>query len=129
MKKITITYWILTGILAAFMTYSAVASIMMLQSGVTLMHVHLGYPEYIIPFLGVAKLLGSIAIVVPGLPHLKEWAYAGFTFDVAGATYSFIKSGDPVSQWIFMIVFLALIAGSYIFWHKKQKAQGKAIGD
>jgi len=129
MKKVTITYWILTGILAAFMTYSAVASIMMLQSGVTLMHVHLGYPEYIIPFLGVAKLLGAIAIVVPGFPRLKEWAYAGFTFDVAGATYSFIKSGDPVSQWIFMIVFLALIAGSYIFWHKKQKAQGKAIGD
>ena len=48
----------------------------------------LGYPVYFIPFIGVAKVLGSIAIVVPRFPKLKEWAYAGLTFDLIGAVYS-----------------------------------------
>jgi hypothetical protein len=72
--------------------------------------------------LAVAKILGVIAILVPGFPRLKEWAYAGFTFDMLGATYSMYVSYGDVSKWAPMFVFLALLACSYIFYHKKLKA-------
>ncbi len=81
--------------------------------------VQLGYPKYLNPFLGVAKLLGVVAILVPGFPKIKEWAYAGFAFDLLGATYSIIAIGTPASQWIFMVVFILLLVVSYVFYHKK----------
>jgi uncharacterized membrane protein YphA (DoxX/SURF4 family) len=55
---------------------------------------HLGYPFYIIRFLGVAKLLGAMAVLVGKFPRIKEWAYAGMAFDLAGAAYSHFCSGD-----------------------------------
>jgi uncharacterized membrane protein YphA (DoxX/SURF4 family) len=48
----------------------------------------LGYPEYLLTILGIAKLLGVAALLYPGMPRLKEWAYAGFAFDLGGATIS-----------------------------------------
>jgi hypothetical protein len=121
MKKINIAYWIFTGVLAAFMLMSAITNIMVIPAAVTLMKDQLGYPVYIIPFIGVAKLLGVIAILVPRFPRLKEWAYAGFVIDLTGATYSTIAVGEPVTAWGFMFVFFAIVAGSYIFYHKMQK--------
>jgi len=122
MKKTKILYWIFTGLLAALMLFSSIPDILVVPDAVKIVTDHLGYPKYIIAFLGVAKLLGVIAILVPGFPRLKEWAYAGFVFDLAGAMYSSIAVGDPVSSWIFFLIFFALIACSYIFYHKKQKA-------
>lgn len=87
---------------------------------------HLHYPDYFGPFIGVAKVLGAIAILVPGFPKLKEWAYAGFTFDLLGATYSAISVGDPVSKWAPMLIFFALLAGSYIYYHKRLAAKQAA---
>src|SRR5258705_6246417 len=52
-----------------------------------------------IPDLGVAKTLGVLAVVVPGFPRLREWAYAGLTFDLSGALYSHLSVGDPASTW------------------------------
>ena len=52
---------------------------------------HLGYPTYLLPFIGIAKLLGVVAILIPGFPRIKEWAYAGFVFDLTGAMYSSIQ--------------------------------------
>ena len=122
MKKTKIWYWIFTGLLAALMLFSSIPDIMVVPDAIKIVTDHLGYPKYIIAFLGVAKLLGVIAILVPGFSRLKEWAYAGFVFDLTGAMYSSIAVGDPASSWIFFIVFFGLIAGSYIFYHKKQKA-------
>jgi hypothetical protein len=122
MKKINIIYWIFTGILAAFMLMSAVTNIIVVPDAVKLIKQDLGYPEYIIPFLGVAKLLGVIAILVPRFPRLKEWAYAGFVFDLTGATYSSIAIGEKIYQWGAMSIFFIIVAFSYIFWHKKLKA-------
>src|SRR3979411_1390935 len=79
----------------------------------------MGYPVYLVPFLGIAKLLGVVAILVPGYPRIKEWAYAGLVIDLAGATYSIILSGLSFSNWIFMVIPLSLAAGSYIYYHKK----------
>lgn len=117
MKKIKIIYWIFTGLLAALMLLSSIPNILSVPSAVALFK-HLGYPLYIIPFLGVAKLLGVIAILVPGFPRIREWAYAGFVFDLLGATYSSIASGDPVSGWAPMIIGFIIIGGSYISWHR-----------
>jgi len=57
--------------------------------------VHLGYPEYLATLLGAGKLLGAVAIVTPGFPVLREWAYAGVFFNMAGAAFSHLMSGDP----------------------------------
>ena len=56
---------------------------------------HLGYPVYLLPFLGTAKTLGIIAVLVPAFQRLKEWAYAGLVFDVIGALYSHVSVCDP----------------------------------
>jgi hypothetical protein len=127
MKKINIIYWIATGLLLALMLFSAVGSFMPPTPDGTKMMDAMGYKPYIIHFLAVAKILGIIAILVPGYPRLKEWAYAGFTFDLLGATYSMYASNMPVSAWAPMFIFLALLACSYIFYHKKLKLKATSI--
>src|SRR6267154_1359542 len=99
MKKTNIFYWIFTGLLAVLMLFSALGGLKPGPDGVELFK-HLGYPLYLFPFLSVAKLLGIVAILVPGYPRVREWAYAGFVFDLAGATYSFISVGDPAKAWM-----------------------------
>ncbi len=78
----------------------------------------IGYPYNVLHLLAVAKVLGVIALLVPGYPRLKEWAYAGFTFDLIGATYAFLIIGTPISDVAFMLVGLVLVVGSYIYYHK-----------
>ena len=121
MKKTKIIYWIFTGLLAALMLVSSIPDIMSVPDAIKIVHEHLGYPIYFIPFIGVAKSLGVVAIVVPGLPRIKEWAYAGFVFDLAGAMYSSIAVGDPASDWMFLFIGFILIGCSYYFHHKKLK--------
>jgi hypothetical protein len=121
MKKTNIFYWIFTGLLVALMLFSAISSLMNNPDGVAMMQ-HLGYGPHVIKFISVAKILGVIVLLVPGYPRLKEWAYAGFVIDLTGAIYSFIAVGDPASSWMFLIIGLLLIAGSYIFYHKRLKA-------
>ena len=121
MKKIKIFYWIFTGLLGVMMLFSSIPDLLIIPQAVEIISTHLGYPRYLIPFLGVAKLLGVIAILVPGFPRLKEWAYAGFVFDLIGAMYSHIAVGDPLSAWAPIFIGFFIIAGSYIFYHKKLK--------
>ena len=73
---------------------------------------HLGYPPYFATILGVWKLLGAIAIVVPGVPRLKEWAYAGFFFDLTGAAATRAFVGDGPADIIAPLAFLALVMAS-----------------
>lgn len=118
MKRTKMLYWTCTILFAAFMAMSAIPDVLSMPIAVKGMHEGLGYPLYFIPFIGVAKLLGTVAILVPGYPRLKEWAYAGLSFDLAGATYSLIASGQPASGWVFMIVPIALAVSSYVFYQK-----------
>ena len=74
---------------------------------------HLGYPAYFAMILGFWKLAGAIAIVAPGLPRLKEWAYAGFFFDLTGAALSRAAVGDSTGDIIAPLVFLALVVASW----------------
>jgi uncharacterized membrane protein YphA (DoxX/SURF4 family) len=90
------------------------------------MHDGLGYPLYFVPFIGVAKVLGSIAILVPGFNRIKEWAYAGLFFDLIGATFSIIAAGGTIAQYGFMALPLVLGTLAYVFYHKRKAARATA---
>jgi len=120
MKRTKIIYWILTGLFAFLMLGSAIPDIISAPVAVAGFKA-MGYPAYLIPFLGIAKLLGVIAILIPGYPRIKEWAYAGLVIDLTGATYSIILSGAAASSWGPMALPLLLAAGYYIYYHKKLK--------
>lgn len=120
-KTINIIYWISTGLILAMMLFSAASSFMENPESTKMMDA-IGYRPYVLHLLAVAKILGAIAILTPGFPRLKEWAYAGFMFDLIGATYSFYASGFAVKDWIFMLVLIAILSCSYIFYHKRLRA-------
>ena len=75
--------------------------------------VELGYPAYFVTVLGTWKLLGGLAILMPRLPRLKEWAYAGIAFDLTGAAFSHAALGDPVLKAIVPLVLLGIAAASW----------------
>jgi len=118
MKTTNIVYWTSTGLFGAFMIFSAIPHIMVTAESVEFIN-NLGYPTYIIPFLGVAKFLGGVAILIPGFVRLKEWAYAGLFYDLLGATYSVIASTGFQPSTAFMLLPFALFALSYVYYHKR----------
>jgi hypothetical protein len=121
MKKTNILYWTFTGLFAFMMFGSAIPDVFSNPIAVKGMHEDLGYPLYFLPFIGVAKCLGVIAILIPAnYPRIKEWAYAGLFFDLIGATYSIMASGAPAANWAFMVLPLGLGTLSYYFYHKKR---------
>ncbi|OOQ60029.1 DoxX family protein [Mucilaginibacter pedocola] len=122
-KTINIIYWISTGLILAMMLFSTVSSFKESPEGTKMLEA-IGYRPYVLHLLAVAKVLGVFAILTPGLPRLKEWAYAGFTFDLIGAAYSFYASGFAFKDWAFMLVLIAVLACSYIFYHKRLKLKG-----
>ena len=126
MKKLNVLYWIFNGLFAAMMLMSAIPDILMDPVAVQGMHDGLGYPLYFVPFIGVAKVLGAIAILVPGFHRIKEWAYAGLFFDLIGATFSIIAVGGTIAQYGFMIIPLALGTLAYVFYHKRKAARAAA---
>lgn len=125
MKKINIAYWIITGIFAAFMMSTAIPDILSSPDAVDFISKKLGYPGYFLPFIGYAKALGAIALVIPGYPRIKEWAYAGLFFDLFGAAYSNIAIGGFEAGTLFMLVFFAFLFASYFLYHKRLAAGSK----
>ena len=118
MKKTNITHRILTGLLVAFFGLGAIPDILKVPDAIVLFK-HLSLPAYLLPFLGTAKLLGCIVLLLPRYARLKEWVYAGLVFDLAGATYCALSSGDSPVAVSPMLIGFALIAASYIFFHKR----------
>jgi uncharacterized membrane protein len=88
-----ITYWIATALLAIGMLQSGIFAVLKTDQWVKLV-TSLGYPVYFLYILGVWKILGVIAILIPKFPLLKEWAYAGFFFAMTGALVSHLAVGD-----------------------------------
>lgn len=121
MKKINIFYWITTGLVLFFLLPGAVMNVMMTPDWLEVFKL-LGYPGYLLPFLGVAKLCGCLVIVLPGLPRLKEWAYAGIFFDLAGAIYSALMVNGFEPALLLMFFALCVVLTSYWLWHKRQAA-------
>lgn len=86
---------------------------------------HLGYPVYILTFLGIGRVLGSVAIVIPRFPRMKEWAYAGFVIDLMAASASHAYAGDSFVQIASPLIFLVLISVTWALRppSRKLKAQ------
>ena len=74
----------------------------------------LGYPLYFLTILGSFKLAGVVTLAAPGLPRLKEWAYAGFAFDFIGAAASHVLHGDGLDKIAPPLVILSVLVGSYL---------------
>ena len=83
---------------------------------------HLGYPIYFLTILGVWKILGVVAVLIPKFPLLKEWAYAGFFFVMSGAIFSHIAVGDPIKEIFPSSLLLILTVVSWYFRPENRKS-------
>jgi len=110
----TTLFWISTGLLAAVLLLGGAMDVLRAPPVVQTITA-LVYPAYVATLLGVWKLLGAAAIAAPGLPRLKEWAYAGVLFDLSGAAFSHASSGDPAAKVAVPLVLLGLAAVSWAF--------------
>ena len=88
---------------------------------------HLGYPAYFATIMGTWKLLGAIAIVVPGFPRVKEWAYAGFFFDLTGAAATRAFVGDSAADIAAPLVFLGLVMASRALAPARRKIPAETV--
>ena len=120
-KSVTIIYWVSTILFVALMLFSASGGIKPSQQSIEIIHNGLGYPVYFIRFISIAKVLGCIVILIPGLNRLKEWGYAGLFFDLAGAVYSGIAVSNKFDP-IILTMLIWIVPGivSYYFWQKKK---------
>ena len=82
---------------------------------------HLGYPSYIVPFLGVAKIIALIILLYPKKMRLKDWAYAGIVIDLLGASFSHFSVRDNWIEIITPLVGLALALTSYFLYLKNKQ--------
>src|SRR3977135_2667500 len=103
-----VTYWVTTGLLAAMSVFAAFVYLSGSPQAIE-GFAHVGYPQQLRIILGIAKLLGAITLVVPGVPKLKEWAYAGFTFAWVSAFVAHHLANDGAKAFMPLIL-LALLA-------------------
>ncbi len=108
----TIAYWIATVVVAFPLSSGGVADILRIEPVVEGM-THLGYPVYFCVILGVWKVLGAVALLIPRFPRLKEWAYAGAIFDFTGAAFSHLAVGDDALKLVAPIILTAL---TFVSW-------------
>jgi hypothetical protein len=113
-KKTKVIYWIVTGLLAFGMLAQGVAQNLHTKGYVDII-AHLSYSVYFLNIIGVWKILGVGAILVPGFRLLKEWAYAGFFFVMSGALVSHVAAGDSVIAIVPALILLTLIVASWYF--------------
>lgn len=123
-KKTKVIYWIITGLFSAFMIFSSVPDLLSKPEAIEFL-AQLGYPAYIVPFLGFAKLLGVVAIWIPGFPRIREWAYAGLFFDLVGAIYSSLAIAGFMPQMLIMVLPVSFLFISYFLLHKIEAAKNK----
>ena len=93
MRARTVAYWVTTGFLVFNMLSGGLAELAQLKGNAEGM-LALGYPLYVMLILGAWKVLGSIALLAPRFPRLKEWAYAGIFFNMSGAAISHVVVSD-----------------------------------
>ena len=107
-----VAYWASTGVVSALSLFAAFAYLSGGQQAVE-GFAHVGYPQQLRVLLGIAKLLGAITLLVPGLPKLKEWAYAGFTFAWIAAVFAHYLAKDGAEA-LAPLVLLILLFVSYL---------------
>jgi hypothetical protein len=120
-KRNKIIYWISTIWLASGMLSTGALQLFKAKAegalappgvyGIT----HLGYPIYFLTILGIWKILGVLALLIPEFPLLKEWAYAGFFFAMSGGAFSHIAVGDSMNEMFPSLLLLILTVVSWYF--------------
>jgi len=113
-RRNKIIYWISTIWLALGMLSTGIVQLLKLKEEAA-MFTHLGYPLYLLTILGVWKMLGVIAVLIPKFPLLKEWAYAGFFFVMSGAVFSHFACGDGAKEFFGPTLLLILTSVSWYF--------------
>lgn len=121
MKKIKIAYWTATILFVLAMLQSGIVQLTQSEGSKEVMAL-LGYPMYVSTILGAAKILGGIALVLGTFKTLKEWAYAGFAFDLIGASASGAFIGEILVV-IVPLVYLAVMFLSYFLWKKMEQPE------
>jgi hypothetical protein len=121
-KNLKILYWAVTLLFVVPQTWSAIQYLREAPA-MTETITALGYPVYFMKILALAKLLGAAAILYGRMPVLKEWAYAGFTFDVLGAFASHLMAGDSILIATVPLLFLAAQLTSYFVWRKLEPSR------
>jgi hypothetical protein len=125
MKQRIIGYWVTTALVAVAFAAGGLLDLLgapEVLSGLA----HLGYPAYVAAILGAWKLLGAVAIVAPGLPRLKEWAYAGMFFDLTGAAISHAVLRDGASNVLTPLLLAALVMASWALRPETRKLEGRS---
>lgn len=112
-KRNKIIYWIATGWLSLGMLSTGIVQLLKTKEEAALF-THLGYPAYLMTLLGILKILGVVVVTILGLPRLKEWAYAGFFFSMAGAIFSHLAMNDPAKDIFGPLLLLVL---TLLSWH------------
>jgi uncharacterized membrane protein YphA (DoxX/SURF4 family) len=118
-----IAYWIATALTAFVFLSGGPPEIARYQPVMQGMR-HLGYPDYFMVILGVWKILGGLVVLAPGLPRLKEWAYAGMLFDLSGAAASHASVGDPVMKIATPLIILGVVMASWALRPESRKLRG-----
>ena len=119
-KRNKIIYWIATLWLSLGMISTGIVQLMLIKEETEMMK-HLGYPLYFLTLLGVWKLLGVIAILIPKFGLLKEWAYAGFFFAMSGAVVSNLAVGDSAKELFVPILLIVLTIVSWYYRPENRK--------
>ncbi|HTN19194.1 MAG TPA: DoxX family protein [Pelobium sp.] len=114
-KKDKIIYWVATIWLALGMVSTGFVQLIKMEEEVAKTSLHLGYPAYFLTIIGVWKLLGTVAVLVPKFPVLKEWAYAGFFFVMTGAIASHFAVGDEAKEFFGPTLLLILTVVSWYY--------------
>ncbi|WP_242370635.1 DoxX family protein [Anaeromyxobacter sp. SG26] len=111
-RRRAIAYWVTTLLVATELALAGVWDILRIPYVRGVIE-HLGYPAYFLVILGVWKVLGAVALLVPRFPRLKEWAYAGAVFNYTGAVVSHLAVGDGAVALVYPIIQLGLVGGSW----------------
>lgn len=119
-KRNKIIYWIATLWLSLGMVSTGIVQLIKMKVEADMM-THLGYPLYFLTILGIWKILGVIAVLIPKFPLLKEWAYAGFFFAMSGAVFSHFTVGDGAKEFFGPVLLLVLTVLSWYFRPQDRK--------
>lgn len=119
-KRNKIIYWISTLWLSLGMLSTGIVQLLHVKEEVDFI-LRLGYPDYFLTLLGIWKILGVVAVLVPKFPLLKEWAYAGFFFTMSGAVFSHIAFGNSISELFGPLLLIILTAVSWYFRPAERK--------
>jgi hypothetical protein len=120
-KTLKVSYWTATILFAILLVMDGLGGVMQAAAGKEALQ-HLGYPIYLLPIAGVAKLLAALAILQTKFRTIKEWAFAGFAITCFGAFFSRAAVGDGAALLIFPVVFLAMMFVPYYLWKKYDPA-------